>query len=60
MGHQVAPASIFVSVQHFLDAEPALSCVGYHKLDVPALESGKAMDHLELVSIFKTLSTALK
>ena len=55
VGHQADTAAIFVAVQHFLDAEPALSYVGCQKLDVLALQEGKAIEHLELIAIFKAL-----
>ena len=43
-------------MQQFLDWEPALYYVGgCQKLDVLALEEGKAIEHLLLVTIFKAL-----
>ena len=58
VGHQADASAIFVTVQHFLDAEPALSYVGCQKLNVPALEQGKAIEHLELIAMFKALLAA--
>lgn len=42
-------------VQQFLDTELVISFIGCQKLDVIALEAGKAIDHLQLVMLFKTL-----
>ena len=56
----VAASAIFIALQHFLDAEPALSYVGCQKLNVPALEAGKAIEHLELIAIFKALLVAIE
>jgi len=55
IGHLREGQKVFVAVQQFLDSEPALSYVGCQKLDVRALEEGKAIEHLELVAIFKAL-----
>lgn len=48
----MTPFQIFKAVQQFLAFEPALS---YVKIDVIALEEGKAIEHLELVAVFKAL-----
>jgi hypothetical protein len=46
---------VFLMVQQFLDTELVISFIGCQKLDVIALEAGKAIDHLQLVMLFKTL-----
>ena len=46
---------VFLMVQQFLDTELVISFIGCQKLDVIALESGKAIDHLQLVMLFKTI-----
>jgi len=57
--HKVAQChetnGVFLMVQQFLDTELVISLIGCQKLDVIALEAGKAIDHLQLVMLFKTL-----
>jgi len=57
--HKVAQChetnGVFLMVQQFLDTELVISFIGCQKLDVIALESGKAIDHLQLVMLFKTI-----
>jgi len=62
--HKVAQChesnGVFLMVQQFLDTELVISVVGCQKLDVIALEAGKAIDHLQLVMLFKTLLESQK
>lgn len=57
--HKVAQChetnGVFLMVQQFLDTELVISFIGCQKLDVLALEAGKAIDHLQLVMLFKTI-----
>ena len=57
--HKVAQChesnGVFLMAQQFLDPELVISIIGCQKLDVIALEAGKAIDHLQLVMLLKTL-----
>ena len=50
--------SVFLMVQRFLDTDLVISHIGCQKLDVIALRSGKAIQHLQLLMLFKALLEA--
>jgi len=62
--HNVAKAhekgNLYMTIQHFFDSELVISCVGCQKIDVMALQAGKAREHLDLVETFKTILTAVR
>lgn len=47
---------VFVMVQQYFDSDLAISVCFRRKLDVVALRAGKAIEHLELIGIFKSSS----
>ena len=42
--------TLFAALQHFFETELVVRAVGCQRLDVAALENGKAIEHLELLS----------
>ena len=44
-------------MQQFLDTDAVIRIVGCQKIDVVALEAGKAIEHLALVMLLKTVLT---
>ena len=48
---------VFLMMQQFLDTDAVIRIVGCQKIDVVALEAGKAIEHLALVMLLKTVLT---
>lgn len=53
MAHAHTPPVIFGLVQQLLDTDVILFEIGCQRLDVGALESGKALEHLELLAALR-------
>ena len=59
MRHKMAqianPISLFTTLQHFFETEHVVSIVGCQRLDVGALEAGRAIEHLELLASMREI-----
>ena len=49
------PRIVFMQIQQYLDTDACMRVVGCQRLDVSALEDGKAMEHLELLATLREL-----
>ena len=50
MADVLSPAGVFNCLQQFFETEQVVRVVGCQRLDVRALEEGKAIEHLELLA----------
>ena len=53
--HERGPPAVFRMVQRFFDEPLVIEVVGCHALNIDALATGKAMEHLALIRLFQML-----